>query len=62
MDYAYNSEVGGLYYNGETDVLFCINLNEIGFPQPLTPIKTDISADKFIVNAIVRQKGPSQCI
>ena len=33
-----------------------MKIHELGFPQPPTPIKTDNSVSKGIVNAIVRQK------
>ena len=50
-------EVGRIFHNGETAVPLSINLNEISFPQPPTPIKTDITDTEDIVPATVRKKG-----
>ena len=52
---AAKAEVGGLFHNGQTDVPLLITLHELGFPQPLTPIKTDNSSAEGIVPATVRQ-------
>ena len=49
-------EVGGMFHNGQAVVPLRIELHEIGFNQPPTPIKTDNSAAKGIVTATVRQK------
>ena len=53
---AAESEVGGLFHNGQTAVPLRITLHELGFTQPPTPIKTDNSAAEGIVTATVRQK------
>ena len=50
------SKYGGTFHNGKTDVTLFINLNEIGFTQPTTPIKTDNSAAEGIVINNLRQK------
>ena len=50
------SEVGGMFHNGQTAVPLIITLYELCFNQPTTPIKTDNSAAKGIVTATVRQK------
>ena len=50
-------EVGRIFHNGETAVPLSINLNEISFPQPPTPIKTDITDTEYIFPATVRKKG-----
>ena len=60
MASADKEEVKGLFHNGKTAVPLRISLNELGFPQPPTPIKTDNSAAEFIVTAPLRQKGPRQ--
>ena len=56
MASAAESEVGGLFHNGQKSVPLRITLHELGFTQPPTPIKTDNSAAKCIITAIVRQK------
>ena len=53
-------EVRGLFHNGQKSVPLRIKLQELGFPQPPTPIKTDNSAAEGIVTASVRKKGPRQ--
>ena len=57
MDSSDESEVGGLLYYGKTAVPLHININELGFPQPLTLIKTDNSVSEVIITATVRQKS-----
>ena len=54
------SEVRGLFQNGQTAVPLRITLHELGFTLPPTPIKTDNSAAKGIITAIARPKGPGQ--
>ena len=49
------AEVRGLFHNGQTVVPLRITLHKLGFSQPPTPIKTDNSAAKGIVTAMVRQ-------
>ena len=56
VDSSSKAELGGLFHNGKTAVPLRITLNEIGFPQPPTPIKTDNSAAEGVVNATIRQK------
>ena len=55
---AAKAEVGGLFHNGQTAVPLRIKLHELGFTQPLTPIKIDKSTAEGIVTATVRQKRP----
>ena len=55
VESAAESEVGGLFHNGQTAVPLIITLHELGFTQPQTPIKTDNSMSEGIVNATVRQ-------
>ena len=54
VDFASKSEVSGLFHNSKTALPLRITLNELGFPLPLTPIKTDNSADEGIITATVR--------
>ena len=49
-------EVGGLFHNGQTDVILLITFHELGFHQAPTSIKTDNSAEEGFVNTIVRKK------
>ena len=53
---AAETEIGGLFHNGQTAVPLRITLHELGFTQPPTPIKTDNSVSEGIVTATVRQK------
>ena len=53
---AAKAEVGGLFQNRQTAVPLRITLNELGFTQPPTPIKTDNSAAEGIVTTTVRKK------
>ena len=50
------SEVGDILHNDKTTVPLCITLNEISFPLPPNPIKTDNSAVEGTLTANVRQK------
>ena len=45
-----------MFHNVQTAVYILITLQELGFPQPPTPIKTYKSAAEGIVVATVRQK------
>ena len=56
------AEVRVLFQNGKTVFHIRITLNELGFPQPPTPIKRYKSDAEDIVTAMVRQKYPRQCI
>ena len=46
----------GLFHNGQTFVPLRITLHEIGFPQPIKPIKVDNSVAEVIVTTTVRRK------
>ena len=54
VDSTAKSEVGGLFYTMKTASPLHITFNELGFPQPPTPIKTDNSAAEGIITATVR--------
>ena len=49
VESASESEVGGIFQNGQTAVPLRIILHEISFNQPPTPIKTDNSTAEGIV-------------
>ena len=57
MDYAAESKVGRIFYNGQTVVTIFITSKEISFPQPSNPIKRDNSSDEVIVATTVIQKN-----
>ena len=50
------AELGGLFLNGQEAVYLRTILNELGHPQPPTPMVTDNSAANSIVNDIGKQK------
>ena len=50
------AELGALFYNGQVSKSIRTCLEEMGYPQPSTPIKTDNSTAAGIVNSSVRQK------
>ena len=50
-------EVVRLFHNVKKAVPLRINLNELGFPRPPTPIKSDNSAAEGIVTNMVRGKS-----
>ena len=60
MASTYESEVSGLFHNGQAAVPLHITLKELDFPQPPTPNKSDNSATEGIVTATVRQKRPNE--
>ena len=53
---AAEAEAGGLFHSSQTSVPLHITLNELGFTQPTTQIKTNNYDAEGIVNATVRQK------
>ena len=56
MASAVEDELGALFYNGQVDGPICTCLEEMGYPQPSTPIKTDNSTAAGIVNSSIRHK------
>ena len=46
-------EFGGIFHSGQTSVSLRINTNELGLPQPTTPIKNDNYASEGIVAATI---------
>ena len=53
---ATESEVEGLFHNGQIAVPLRITLHELGFTLPPTPIKIDNYVAEVIVTATVRQE------
>jgi hypothetical protein len=53
---ASEAEMAGLYHNGKEAVPERITLEELGHPQPATPIVTDNSTASGIANDSVKQK------
>ena len=56
MASAAEAELGALFYNGQVSEPIRTCLEEIGYPQPSTPIKTDNSTAAGIVKSSIRQK------
>ena len=56
MASAGEAELGALLYNGKVSKPIRTCLEEMGYPQPSTPIKTDNSTAAGIVNLSIRQK------
>ena len=50
------AELGALFYNGQVAKPIRTCLEEMGYPQPSTPIKTDNSTAAGIVNLSILQK------
>ena len=55
MAYAAETESGKIFQNRKTAVTLHITLNELGFIQPLTPIKMDKYDNESIVNSTGRK-------
>jgi hypothetical protein len=53
---AAEAEVGALYVNGQEVTVLRITLDEMGHPQPPTPIRTDNSTAEGIINGTVKQQ------
>ena len=52
------AETGGLYNNAQDAIIIRIALEELGNPQPPTPIKTDnTTAHSFVHDNIKQQKS-----
>ena len=56
MASAVEAEVSGTFHNGKTAITLRISINELGFPQPPTPIKTDNFTAEGIITATVIKK------
>ena len=53
---AAEAELGALFLNAQTICPFQIALDELGHPQPATPLQTDNSTASSIVNDTIKQK------
>ncbi len=53
---ATEAELGALFHNGQTSIPFRHALEELGHPQPPTPIQTDNQVAFGIVNSSIRQR------
>jgi hypothetical protein len=53
---ATEAEVGALFHNAQDGAMFRTTLEEMGYPQPPTPIKTDNAAAEGIINDKVKQR------
>lgn len=56
MSSAAEAELGGLFYNAKDACLLRLTLQDMGYPQPATPIETDNSCAAGIANNNIRQK------
>ena len=56
MASAAEAEMGGPLTNGQEAVILRTNLEELGHPQPPTPIKTDNSTASGIAKKSIRQR------
>jgi len=52
---ATEAEVGALFYNAQDGKMLRTTLNDLGHPQPATPLKTDNEVAEGIVNDCVKQ-------
>ena len=57
MTSAAEAELGALFYNGQVPEPIRTCLEEMGYSQPSTPIKTDNSTAAGIVNSSIHQKN-----
>jgi len=53
---AAKAELGTLFINDQESIPVCITLEELGHPQPPTPIQTDNSTAAGFVNNTIKQK------
>ena len=56
MSSAAEAEVGALFYNGQEAVPIRVTLEELGHPQPPTPMQTDNSTASGFANDTIKQK------
>jgi len=52
---ATEAEVGALFYNAQDGKMLRTTLNDLGHPQPATPLQTDNEVAEGIVNDCVKQ-------
>jgi hypothetical protein len=53
---ASEAEIGALYENTKKAAILCVTLEEMGYPQPATPVKTDNSTACGIANDNIKQQ------
>jgi len=53
---ATEAELGALFLNAQAICPLCTALDELGHPQPATPLQTDNSTACSILNDMVKQK------
>ena len=56
MASAAEAEVGALFMNAQLAAPMRVTLEELGFPQPATPMKTDNSTANGIMNGSIKQQ------
>jgi len=50
------AELGALFLNAQTIYPICTALEELGHPQPATPLQTDNNMASRIINDTIKQK------
>jgi hypothetical protein len=50
------AELGALFHNYKTGIIFCSILDNMGHKQPKTPVKCDNAIAVVIANRIVKQQ------
>jgi hypothetical protein len=53
---AAKAKIGALYYNCQTGIIFCNILNDMGHPQPKTPVHCDNATAVDIANNTVKRQ------
>jgi hypothetical protein len=53
---AAEAEIGALYENTKKAAILCVTLEEMGYPQPATPVQTDNSTACGIANDNIKQQ------
>jgi hypothetical protein len=56
MASAAEAEVAGLFINGQEAIPICTTLEELGHPQPPTPIQSDNSTATGFANKTIKQR------
>jgi hypothetical protein len=57
MSSAAEAELGALFYNAKIAVPMCKTLEELGHPQPQTPVQTDNSTAYGVINNKIQPKA-----
>ena len=56
MAYVIETELGGLFWNGQETIISRIILEELGYPQPPIPIKTHNYMTADIIDKTLRER------